>query len=450
MKSDAGEQRPPALWPYLLCCAVAACFIDLGTIHRDHNSDSLIPILVSLQKWTPYFWEQDRIGMLVPLIAAPVRDPFANLLLQTAIYVAAGLAAFFLLARYAIRDDRYPLIGLFSVIAFMLLTPQEYQNDLTFHTFYGVWLSLGLGGLILLEAPPGRAAIWRYLLAIVLLALAHWCYVAAIMLLLPLAMGRSLVCARGWNGFGAIVRSEGLRSAIALLIAFGVGRAIMRTSPYEPTKLGLLPVEDWPRSWGILVTHTWKANGPYWPLALLATSVLALLIFRKQCKQRSICESYRIGLIMFIVGAAHISLMATFWWVAHNSQWDRYSKPGIFLIQGGLSIFAMSALSALLSPKWHRLGPLIALPALLLAAWATSGVPSIHGVRADLDAGLGKDTDEVLTFHGTHIAGNYWHVWPAVFHANMVLHERGDDRTIWGVTLRSDPTRRLWEPLDPG
>jgi hypothetical protein len=41
-------------------------------------------------------------------------------------------------------------------------------------------------------------------------------------------------------------------------------------------------------------------------------------------------------------------------------------------------------------------------------------------------------------------------VWPSVFHANLVLRERGEHRTLWGVTFRAQPASTLWwsTPLD--
>ena len=66
----------------MVLAALLAVWIDLSPIHRFHNSDSLIPVLMSLDRWTPFYWEQNRFGMLVPLLALPFRDPFANLLVQ--------------------------------------------------------------------------------------------------------------------------------------------------------------------------------------------------------------------------------------------------------------------------------------------------------------------------------------------------------------------------------
>src|SRR5260370_3901671 len=127
-RANVGKRSQiPCIWPYLILCAFAAVWIDLGTLHSGHNGDSLIPVLVSLQRWTPFFWEQDRIGMLVPLIAAPFRNPLVNFLLQGFFYVFSYLAAAFLLARYILRGASYPFLGALSASAFLSLATAHYR-----------------------------------------------------------------------------------------------------------------------------------------------------------------------------------------------------------------------------------------------------------------------------------------------------------------------------------
>jgi hypothetical protein len=70
--------------------------------------------------------------------------------------------------------------------------------------------------------------------------------------------------------------------------------------------------------------------------------------------------------------------------------------------------------------------------------------PSLSGVRAQLDRELGGRTADILESRCDYVAGDYWRVWPAVFHANLVLYERNECRTVWGITDRSDATRHLW------
>src|SRR5262249_22276397 len=149
----------PGIGVYLLLCAGAALWVDLGTLHRLQHGDSLLPVLVSLQRWTPFFWEQDRYGMLIPLLARPVTHPLGNLLFQGFLNGTCGMSAFFLLARFLVRRPAYPLVGALGATTFLLLAPAPYRFDYLMDANYGVWLSLGLGGLIVAEPGP-RGPTW--------------------------------------------------------------------------------------------------------------------------------------------------------------------------------------------------------------------------------------------------------------------------------------------------
>jgi hypothetical protein len=84
---------------------------------------------------------------------------------------------------------------------------------------------------------------------------------------------------------------------------------------------------------------------------------------------------------------------------------------------------------------------------LLAAAIATFGLPSLSEPRAALDRSIGMRTDDLIDSRSTHVVGGYFEVWPAVFHANMTLHERGEDRIVWGVSHRCGPTLARWSAM---
>ena len=43
------------------------------------------------------------------------------------------------------------------------------------------------------------------------------------------------------------------------------------------------------------------------------------------------------------------------------------------------------------------------------------------------------------------IAGDYWRVWPAVFHANLTLARTRTHARIFGLAYRSEATDALWK-----
>jgi hypothetical protein len=96
----------------------------------------------------------------------------------------------------------------------------------------------------------------------------------------------------------------------------------------------------------------------------------------------------------------------------------------------------------------QRAANALVLAALIPVMLFRFGPPSPARARAALDAGLGKYSEEILASGATHVIGNFWRVWPAVFHTNLLLYERGEARRVWGITYRSAPTRSLWTPAD--
>ena len=87
-----GVTRPTRVWPYLCICAILATWLTPTTITRMHCADSLLLQLESRHYWMPFLWEQDRIGMLWPLLTKPIVHPLANLLTQTGLTIFCGLA----------------------------------------------------------------------------------------------------------------------------------------------------------------------------------------------------------------------------------------------------------------------------------------------------------------------------------------------------------------------
>src|SRR5262249_10283154 len=150
---------------FALVCAALAIWADFGSLHQYHNSDSLIPILVSLYRWTPFYWEQDRIGMLIPLLARPFRSPLTNLLVQDGLTTWCGLMAMFLLPPYGLRDATWPAVGGLMVGAFIALAPAPYLFEYLVSQPYGVSMTLALAGLIVAESDESALPRWPRALA---------------------------------------------------------------------------------------------------------------------------------------------------------------------------------------------------------------------------------------------------------------------------------------------
>jgi hypothetical protein len=464
---------PPRLWPFLLASGAAAIWIDFGAFHQYHTSDSLLPVLVSLQHWTPFFWLQDRVGMLAPLVALPLRHPLGNLLLQDAIYIFSGLAAFFLLARYLLRDDTYAITGIVSATAFLALAPPYYVFDFFANTFYGVWLALGLGGLVVLEPDANGQISWlRGACALVLLILAHWAYSAAAVLLGPLIVFRALFAARTrlaaprrsdarprgslvtqlFGLGGRWVNGETGVALTTLASAFMVGFVFMkRASHANPrTLLGALPVEEWPGAWKQLALNAWAGLAPYhWPYFLITAAGGGICFLGIAPIRQRAARAWRAAAALSAAGLVFSVFLGTQPWLAVWGRFaERYTKPSIFLVQMACIMVFAAPLCRVFPVRVRRVGAFGA-PCLVGAAFLSFGMPSLHQVRADLDRRCGAYSADLLACGCSHFAGNYWRVWPSVFHANLLAHEQHERRMIWGVTYRGEATWRKWRHMPP-
>src|SRR3954468_1419981 len=141
-----------------IVAAGLAVWIGLGTLHDYDHADSLLTVLISTQRWTPFFWGQDRFGMLVPLIARPIHHPLANLLAQGWMMTSAALLAPFVMARFLVsRRGPWAAIGAGANALMLLVAIPAVQFDWLVTQPYGLSITLGFAALIL-ATEDGRVA----------------------------------------------------------------------------------------------------------------------------------------------------------------------------------------------------------------------------------------------------------------------------------------------------
>jgi hypothetical protein len=419
-----------------------------------------LPVLVSLQRWTPFFWEQDRYGMLIPLLARPLTNPFANLLFQGFLNVFCGLSAFFLLARYLVPGPTYPVVGALGAAALLTLTPAPYRFDYLMDANYGLWLVLGLGGLIVAESGPGGTPpSWgRRLTALLLIVLAHWIYRATALYLGTLVVLQAVFApgflretARSFRERTLTARQRVHRFAdsqpglalLLLLAGFLAGRELTRLARHHTTVLAGVPLSDWPHAWARLVAHTAAALAPgAWPLVLGTAAAVVVAACAIRGRSVLLAIPWRDVLALAATALLVALFMGTRRWLKLNKYEPRYLLPSALLVQAALLLVIVEPLRQAFASR-RRMLPVLAASLLFPSvAWAY-GTPAPRRVRADLDR-LGTLTPDVLDAGCTHVAGNYWTVWKTVFHARLTLYERGDPRNVWGVTFRGQPASELW------
>jgi hypothetical protein len=297
---------------------------------------------------------------------------------------------------------------------------------------------------------------WRRLpAALALLVLAVWVISAMAVLLAPLVVLRSLlrprphVWTRVWLR-GALDR-EAILALALLAVAAGaghVGRSLASTLD-DPLARSSLGMSRWPHAWGMLAANTWRVAVAPRPLAFSAVAAAAGLLLLVPAVRRNAPVAVRAALALAVGGLAYGLAMGTLGWVAANDFCFKYWIPVVFFAETAVAVTALGPLAELLRPPTRRALSLLGAAALLAAVASQQGLPSRGRARAALDrlpqrVPLPQRTAEVLASRATHLLGTYGDVWVSVFHANLVLWERGEERRVWGVGGRSMATWDLW------
>ncbi|MBI3182355.1 MAG: hypothetical protein HYZ28_09450 [Myxococcales bacterium] len=415
----------------LAACAAAALCLDLSAFHRHHNADSLVPVLVSLIRWTPFYWDQDRFGMLAPLLALPFQGVLANLLVQYGLLCFAFFAAHILLARYLWADARWPLAGSLGATAMVMLIPGDTLMAIV-HNPFSPSLALGAAGLLAI-GDADRPSAPRLGAGLVLLLASSWVNAGAALILGPLAL------ARAW-AFG--LRRGTLWPLGAIGLSSLAGYLALRLAPFRATMLNPISPAEWPTAFAGLARNAWKDFGTaYW--SFLGAAGLAALLLAVAALRRRSAQELRAALAALGAALLYALTCGALRWVHENGFSSRYLQPSIFVLQTCLLLAAMSALPAVFD---HRRRTLISVAgaAMVAAIVIRYGPPRPNKLGEDLADNFGSLTEELLAADCTHLAGDYWTVWPAVLHAELVLRERGEARHLWGVSHRSWATRELW------
>jgi hypothetical protein len=428
--------------------AAAAALVDLGTFHRLEQGDSIVPVLVSLQRWTPFYWDQERYGMLVPLLALPLRDPLWNLLFQRGALVLAGLGAVVLLARHVLAGRDWPLAGALSAAALVAAAPAAWLFEYLGDQPYGLSLLLALAGLAVAEPGAGRRRGWpRLALGLALVAGAHWVNAATGLLLLALAAARAAADRLEGEAAGAVRARLAVDGAL-LLAGLAAGQVFLRLWPWAtgfPLRLDVapLPLAELPRAWLVLLANAWRESGR-WPAVLAAAAAAGLaLLSLPPLRPRLPAALLRAGALA-AAALAYALFVGSLGWVRENAFHWRYVAPSAVLVH----LAALSLLAEPLArlPRLARPSAIAALALVPAAALGAYGPPSLSSVRADLDRVAGRHTADVLGAGCALVAGDYWSVWPAVWHAALVSRERGEPQPVWGVSHRTNATVMQWWP----
>jgi hypothetical protein len=402
-----------------LLAAGLGAWMGLGSLHDFQHADSLLTVLISTQRWTPFFWGQDRFGMLVPLIAMPIRHPLANMLAQGWMMTVAALFAPFLVARFVARPaGAWISIGACTNTLFLLVATPAVQFDWLVTQPYALSVSLGFAALIVADHDQRFGTI----AALVLLSLACWVNLGIVVML---AIAAAVMGSRR-------IRLLALETAAAAA-AFIAARYLASAH----TVASLAPPRQWPEGWRQLLEGTSAITAsPAVVIGIAAGTAVTLgWLWRTGAM-----PSWRT--VAAIVGMAVGTwlVVGTSLWVGMNRYSPRYMYPTLMMVGVGVS-----TVFAALFAKRTREVSVAAIAALIVVAIVRYGPPSPAHVDRSLDERVGRQTAAVLQSGATVIAGDYWRVWPAVFHANLALARAHKRARVFGLAYRSEETDPLWK-----
>jgi hypothetical protein len=262
-----------------------------------------------------------------------------------------------------------------------------------------------------------------------------------------------------------LLRGETSLAFLLLGLSLAAGLGFMhyarRIYPYGRTVAGFQRHAHWPRMWRRLAVNTWEILTPHtWVWFLLGALTIGLFLYVVPALRPQRVRVWRATLALLLGATAYFLFMGTQRWTYMNLCAFRFCHPVVFLLQGAVLIFALGPLAATV-PERLRRGMTGVAAVCLLSAGVCAYPPSLRACQITLEDSVGRCTEDILAARCTHVAGNYWSVWPAVYHANLALGARHENRMIWGITGRSELTRRYWQqipveewriavPVDPG
>lgn len=432
------------LWTSAVSLALLSLTICFSDIQQFHTSDSVLTALMSLDRFTPFFWNENRIGNLTPLALMWVRSPYLNLLLQTLLVTAGPVFCIAAMNRFCGAPEEAKLraalrLQLATLIAFLAVG----LNTLTYQVLFlsdPMLLSVFLYLIALNVAVLGPKSGWRVLtVAAVASFLGAWLYIANVVFALAsLALSFSpRAWKRNWRGQPGI--------SIAILAATALLERLWSHFYRGPR---FMVLQSLPEAFSTFVRLTETDFTLMFRGEVLAAVALVGIAGFAFLRRRTGFNPWRPRRFLALCGGclavgAAISM----------SPWPRLNlfHPRYFAApSAGLTILvslAAAEVALRAMERWKTSQSI--LTALFLGAVAATnglaiahfGLPSYARAKASLASVTAMDRGSIRDLGCTHLIGSYWNVWLRVFDTNASF----PDRHVWGVADRAEPTRDQWD-----
>jgi len=416
--------------------ASLAVWLDFSRLQEGHHGDSLVPVLTGLTHWTPFFWGQDRFGMLIPLLALPVREPSAHLLVQGFLVIGLSVWGLVLLVRTLLPHD-FPWVSpaALLLVLLLLLAPADQRfNILCFPQPYTLSFSLGLSAVELLRRPGALPLLGAALLFFA----AAWVNISVGVVVAPLVLWRACFVD---SGRLALTRWRfGLASLALLALATFCSSRLSKAVNVPHTVFETLRPAAWRRAAAELLRGAWtNADIRAWVGVAVALAALGALSLASERVRRQARPALLAAAGLALTACVPFAAVSTSKWVASNGYALRYLTPPLLLLQAACCLLATLPLLALRldtrgAVRWASVGAVGA--AVLLAV----GPPSHQVVVQAFESRWGAAARDVIAARATHVTGDYWEVWPTVFYADWLLGTAGRRDWPYGITDRSIAT----------
>jgi hypothetical protein len=426
-------RRPLAV---LTAVAALAAWLDFSRLHESHHADSLVPVLTGLTAWTPFFWGQDRLGMLIPFLALPVREPFAHLLVQGFLVIGLSAWGLLLLVRTLLPPafPWAPPAALLLVLLLLLAPAEQRFNILWVHQPYSLSFALGLSAVALLR----QAGALRLAGAVLLFLAAAWVNISVGVVVVPLVAWRALYVDGGRSG---LARWRFVLVNVTLLAGATLCLAKLSSAVALPhTSLETLSPAAWKEAATELFSNAWtNADIRAWVSVALGLAALGLVFLASPRVRAQARPALLAAAGLALTATVPFAAAATSRWVAVNGHSLRYLIPPLLLLEAACCLLATLPLLALpldlrASTTWASVG------AVALAVLLSVGPPSRQAVVNAFESRWGSSARDVIAARATHVTGDYWKVWPTVFYADWLLGPAGRHDWPYGITDRSIAT----------
>jgi hypothetical protein len=423
--------------------------INLSGIHGRHDADSLLTSLISIERWTPYYWGDNRLGTLLPLLASPVRDFEYNLIVQTQLSVFAALGAVLLFqCFFSTRERGFTVRNLCAaqivvLFAILVLRPTYRVVQVLFlpsHPYF-TSLSLSLIAVAVLIFSRWKTYI-RYGVAAAALLVSFWVnwtnapLIAGFVLLLP--AGRERL-------------RERLKARLpALLLVLGAFAAMYSYSQLYPRLVvtGFVPVaqirETASRMLANAMDGMFYANR--FAALLLLASIAAAVRWRQQFLRNMLTFGGAQIILLLCLGFA-IAIASSEWVIRNLYEWRYWTIPVAFVFLIGAAFLAgcvYDLLRRITDSEWVTASLCVLL--FVAAVVKAFGIPSVEHARTGIERVSSADYAKVKQLGCTHMLGDYWIAWSSVFYNRSHRIQP----PLWAVSLRSEETQDLWSATPPG